>query len=137
MASAKVALVLDREYGEQLEHLAAQMAVWIIDSPSNKAVVRRLWDRRPKPEHMITTFMKSGVLDETCFGGLMEDIELHHGFYSQTPPFHELEVFGLKPTSVVEQILAEYGFALKQPTLVGFTAERSPETRNLKPETRN
>lgn len=128
MASARVALVLDRNYGERLSQLATQMTVWIIDSPSNKVVARKLWDRHPKAEHMITTFKEPRVVDETCFEGLMDNIEHHHGYYSQTPPFRELEVLGLKPTPVIEQVLTDFGFALKETTVTGFLAERSLET---------
>lgn len=124
MASAKVALILDRDYGEKLEVLATEMAVWIIESPVNKTVARKLWDRRPKLPHMITTFVEPSTVDDGCFESLMDNIELHHGFYSQTPPFSELEVFELKPTPAVEQVLADFGFALADPTVTGFRAVR-------------
>lgn len=124
MASARVALVLDRNYGERLSQLATQTTVWIIDS----VVARKLWDRHPKAEHMITTFKEPRVVDETCFEGLMDNIEHHHEYYSQTPPFRELEVLGLKPTPVIEQVLTDFGFALKETTVTGFLAERSLET---------
>ena len=137
MATAKVALVLDRDFGEELQDVATQMAVWIIDSPPNKAVARELWEWQPKPEHMSATFMEPAVPDETSFAGLMNNIELHHGEYSQTPPFHELEVIGLKPTSTVEEVLSDFGFALMETTIASFRAGRSLETRNSKLETDN
>ena len=125
MASEKVALVLDRDYGEKLNELAPSMAVWIIDSPANKDVAQGLWDIHPEPEHLITTFKGPSVVDDTCFEGLMDNIELHHGHCSQAPPFRELEVFGLTPTPTVEQVLLAFGFALKETTTTGFLAERS------------
>jgi hypothetical protein len=129
MASAKVALVLDRDCGENLTELASRMAVWVIDSPSNKTVASELWDRDPNPEHMITTFTESRAVDETCFEGLMDNIELHHGEYSQTPPFRELEVFGLTPTPIIENVLADIGFVFADKTPTGFRALRSLETQ--------
>jgi hypothetical protein len=128
MASAKVALVFDRDFGEKPNELHASMAVWIIDSPQNKEVAQGLWNLHPEPEHMITTFKGPSVVDDTYFEGWMDNIELHHGEHSQTPPFLKLEVFGLKPTPMVEQVLTRFGFNLKETTITGFLAERSPET---------
>jgi hypothetical protein len=128
MGSTKVALVLDREYGEKLRHLAAQMAVWIVDTPSNKTIALELWGQKPKPDHMITTFTSPETLDDTCFEGLMDNIELHHGHYSQNPPFEELEVVGLIPTPEVEKVLTEFGFSRTEKTTNGFRARRLPET---------
>jgi hypothetical protein len=83
---------------------------------------------------MITTFKEQRVV-ETCFEDLMDNIELHHGYYSQTLPFRELKVFGLKPTPAVEQVLMDFGFAPKEQTITAFLVERIPG--NPKLETRN
>jgi hypothetical protein len=120
MASTRVALVLDPDYGERLRELATQMAVRIIDSPTNKAVARELWERNPNAEHMITTFKEPSVRAETCSEGLMENIELHHGHHSQTPALRELEVVGLKLTPTVQKVLTDFGFAFKERTIAAF-----------------
>lgn len=135
MASTKVALVLDRGYGEKLRDLATRMEVWIIDTPPNKTVAQELWKR--DPIYMITTFKTPPVLDETCFEGLMDDIELHHGECSQTPAFGELEVVGLHPSHVIDDVLTDYGFARVDTTTEGFRAVRSLETGSPKLETDN
>jgi len=129
MASAKVALVLDRDYGERLKDLGTRMSVWIIDTPPNKVAAQELWSREPKSEYMITTFKAPPALDDTCFQGLMDKIELHHGDYSQTPAFDELEVVGLQPSRTIDAVLIDYGFARVEITAVGFRAIRSPDTQ--------
>ena len=137
MGSARVALVLDRDYGEKLKKLATQMAVWIIDTPSNKTVAQELWRQRPEPEHMVTTFKHKDIVDETCFEGLMDNIELHHGPCSQTAAFRELEVVELHPFPVIDKVLSDYGFSRVQDTALGFRAVGSLETGNPKLETEN
>ena len=94
------------------------MAVWIIDSPANVAVAKDIWGKQPQPQHMITTFKPDS------FEGLMENIELHHGQFSQSPPFHILEVIGLTSNTDVQMVLSEYGFELTTATDDGFTASR-------------
>ena len=83
---------------------------------------------------MITTFNPPSELDETCFEDLMDNIELHHGYYSQTPPFAKLEVIGLGPSPIVDCVLAEYGFSPAETTNVGFFAVR---IREFDPSTDN
>jgi hypothetical protein len=119
--STKVALVLDPGYGEQLRALAAEMAVWIIGSPTNVAVAKEIWKEGAESQHMVTTF------EPTTFEGLMDNIELHHGHYSQTPPFQDLEVIGLKLNSEAQQVLREYGFGSETATVGGFVASRVPD----------
>jgi hypothetical protein len=110
---------LDPGYGEQLRALAAEMSVWIIDSPANVAVARDIWKQQPQPAHMVTTFRPDS------FEGLMDNIELHHGHYSQALPFKDLEVIGLTLSAEVQQVLREYGFGSATPTDAGFAASRA------------
>jgi hypothetical protein len=126
-----VALVLDQDYGEELKELAKRMAIWIIGTPSNAAVARELWNQEPKPPYMITIFRPPSELDESCFEYLMDEIELHHGYYSQTPPFAKLEVIGLEPSATVDTVLAEYEFGPAERTITGFCAVRVRELRRV------
>ena len=119
--STKVALVLDPGYGEQLRALAAEMAVWIIGSPTNVAVAKDIWKEHTESQHMVTTF------EPDTFEGLMDNIELHHGHYSQTPPFQYLEVIGLMLNPEAQQVLREYGFGSETATDGGFVASRAPD----------
>jgi hypothetical protein len=129
MGRTKVVLVLDQNYGEKLKDLARRAAVWIIDTPSNNTVARILWNSEPKLPHVITTFTPPKPVDDSCFDGLMDEIELHHGHYSQTPPFEELEVIGLESSPMIDAVLGDYGFTRVENTAMGFRAVRSLETR--------
>ena len=112
MKSAEVGLVLDQDYGKRLKELVERMAVWIIGTPSNAAVARELRNQQPKPPYMITTFNPPSEVDESCFEYLMDEIDLHHGYYSQTPAFAKLEVIGLEPSPTIDTVWTEYGFGL-------------------------
>jgi|SRR5579862_3481140 len=118
--STKVALVFDPGYGEQLRALADDMSVWIIGSPPNVAVAKDIWRQHSESRHMVTTF------EPSTFESLMDNIELHHGHYSQTPPFQDLEVIGLILSADAQRILREYGFGSETTTDGGFVASRAP-----------
>jgi hypothetical protein len=118
--STKVALVFDPVYGEQLHRLAAEMSVWIIGSPPNVAVAKDIWQQHSESRHMVTTF------EPSTFESLMDNIELHHGHCSQTPPFQGLEVIGLMLDPEAQRILRDYGFGSETATEGGFVASRAP-----------
>jgi len=115
--------VFDPGYGKQLSILAAQMAVWIIGSPTNVAIAKDVWKQHPESQHMVTTFQPA------TFADLMDNIELHHGHHSQTPPFQELEVIGMTFSAEAQQVLRDYGFGSATATDVGFVAGRAPGAR--------
>jgi len=73
----KVSVVVDREFGEQLATLAPGVPVWIVDTPTNKAVAKRLWKERPHDNSLtgITTFNFSGrVAQHFTFRGKLSPI---------------------------------------------------------------
>ena len=45
----KVYVVVDREFGEKLSELEEGVPVWIVDTATNKTVVQRFWNERPRP----------------------------------------------------------------------------------------
>jgi len=137
MCREKVPPVLDRVYGEKLKNLVTQMAVWIIDTPSNKTVAQEIWSLRSGPEHTLTTFDCLDIVDETCFEGLRDDRELHQGHYSQIPASQERARVGLLSSPVIDNILGWYRFSRVKDTAVGFRAVHSLETGNQKLETEN
>jgi len=124
--SLRVAVVLDRDYDENLNKIAARMSVWILDSDANTAAANAWWDQHPDSEHMVTTFKKF-----SDFAGLMNDIELHHGKYSQEISFRDLETFGLAITEDIQRVLFQYGFSCTSNTSNGFIATRlfEPEVK--------
>ena len=123
----RVCIVVDRNFGERLAELARGVPVWIVDTPSNKAVAQRLWKERPNESHLtgITTFddTESSSADELLIAEL-DSIDLHHGVHSADPPYTELEVLGARLTDTAKQALAAYGFAKFHENSIGFTAIR-------------
>jgi hypothetical protein len=124
----RVYIVVDRAFGDKLTEIEEGAPVWIVDTPINKAVVRRLWGERPQQNHLagITTFddFESSSSEDLLLGEL-GTIDLHHGRYSANPPYTVIEVVGTPLTTKVKDELSEYGFNEFYPASVGFTARRS------------
>jgi hypothetical protein len=123
----KVIVILIPNFGEQLSALAAGVPVWIVDTPANTPVARRLWKERPNENHLtgITTFRinskdsaESNLLDQ------LSAIDLHHGPLSADPPYMQIQVLGTALTDEVRQALAHYGFDEFEDIADGFEATR-------------
>lgn len=124
-APNRVIVVVDRAYGEQLESIARGIPVWIIDSPTNRAFVEKVWREYPEPSHLkgITIFNSpEDVTAERSLLGQLDTIDLHHGAYSADPPYSELEVIGVVPTEAIQTALEQTGFKEIHPTDSGFRA---------------
>ena len=102
--------------------------MWIVDTPINKTVVRRLWSERPQQNHLtgITTFddFESSSPEDILLGEF-DTIDLHHGAYSANPPYTIIEVVGTPLTARVKNELSEYGFNEFCAGPAGFTAKRA------------
>ena len=126
--SHKVYVVVDRNFGERLTQVAAGLPVWIVDTPANDVVIRRIWNANPTHDHLsgITSFsdLESASAEE-LFLMEIETIDLHHGPYSADPPYSLIETFGSPLTDRIVEALKGYGFDRFTKTLGGFTAERN------------
>jgi hypothetical protein len=126
-APYKVYIVVDREFGDKLAEIEGA-PVWIVDTPINKAVVRRLWSEHPQQNQLtgITTFddFESSSPEDILLGQL-DTIDLHHGVYSANPPYNVIEVVGTPLTDRVKSELSEYGFNEFFASPAGFTAKRT------------
>lgn len=127
VAPYKVYIVVDREFGDKLAEIEGA-PVWIVDTPINKTVVRRLWSEQPQKNHLtgITTFddFESSSLEDILLGQF-DAIDLHHGVYSANPPYAVIEVVGTPLTARVKNELSEYGFKEFCAGPAGFTAKRT------------
>jgi hypothetical protein len=125
----KVAIVVDRSFGERLADLPINQPVWVVDSAVNAPEAERLIMLRSPPNHLTgITIFRPGT-DSLPEGDLLIEfstIDLHHGPYSAKPPYTVIEVFGTLPTAEIKSMLAEYGFSDFQPTADGFVAKREP-----------
>ena len=121
-----VRVVLDSEFGEELERLAGRDPVWIIDSPANTPVAHRLWKQpnRDRGFGGITTFKGCNGPPGDILLNELATIDLHHGEYSASPPYSVLEVVGCGASEDIRAALEEIGFKVESTSQSGFTAVR-------------
>jgi hypothetical protein len=101
-----VALVLEKNFGEQLTSVVKRGEAWVVDSPANLGVANRLIGEG----YQITTFKRpENFIPERSGAGMLEKIELHHGKYSRTPPYGRLEVYGAQLNDEFRRELEDYG----------------------------
>jgi hypothetical protein len=123
----RVFVVLDREYGERLSELAANGPVWIVDTPTNRAVAQKIWTADRNRSHLdgVTAFKTGDACSsETTLIDQLDTIDLHHGTYSANPPYTVLEVIGTTISERVKTQLSQFGFNQFQRTAEGFRAVR-------------
>src|SRR5580693_7246888 len=102
----KVAIVVDRTFGNRLPALARLRHVWVVGSSANTPVIRGIWQDPPTEDRVsmrsgVTSFIDDADLsaEEIC-AGIVDVVDEHHGEFSSAPPWSEIEVFGvgLTPT---------------------------------------
>jgi hypothetical protein len=128
----KVYVVVDRNFGAQLNEIERGVPVWIVESQDNKPVVQRLWQERTFESHFegITIFADSaGLSAEEILLGELDTIDLHHGIHSANPPYTVLEIVGVNLTVSVKTELVSLGFDDFQSTSTGFIATRPEPSR--------
>lgn len=125
----KVYVIVDRNFGKRLIGIPAGTPVWIVDSPANGPVIRRLWNENPVRDHLKGIASFSDVRSsspEELFLMELETIDLHHGSYSADPPYNTIEAMGTPLTERIEKALHEYGFDQCRTVPKGFIAQRDP-----------
>jgi hypothetical protein len=125
-ASYRVALVLHEEYGERLIDLFAQMPVMVIDTPTNKSVVQKLWAFHSRRNQLISVAVHEGDTPfERCIRGVNCARYQFDGVLRT--PYTEIEVFGMGLTDDLSRRLMECGFERFEVTEDGFVAFRRPK----------
>jgi len=122
--SHTVALVVDPEFGEQLVALSHRVHVWVVDTPTNRAVAERIWRESGgySRESGVTTF--TALLTDSAediASSQLDSIELHH------PGWSVLEVFGAHPGPILISALRELGLSDVRTTTTGFIASIPPK----------
>jgi hypothetical protein len=123
----KVYVVVDRNFGAQLDTLEVGTPVWIVDTPVNKPVAQRFWKEQSQRDHLtgVTTFKDlQSLTAEDLLLKEIDAIDLHHGPYSSNPPYTLLEIIGTPLTGRVQQELSAYGFDEFHSSPNGFVAKR-------------
>lgn len=119
----KVVVVLDGGYGQRLRQREINVPVWIVDTPTNRAVAEQLWAEEPQQTHFtgVTTFKASAPSPEETLLDQIDTIDLHH------PSFTDLEVVGVPLTERIRAELKEYRFSQFREITNGFLAIRSSQ----------
>jgi len=118
-----VTVIMDGEFGDRMDELTGADDVWLLASATNLDALERY--RRAHPDLRVTTFQESvGGPPAEELVDLLPTIALHHGEYSQQPPFDRLQVHGCKANHLVLAGLESIGFRLEGPTAYGFAAIR-------------
>jgi hypothetical protein len=125
----RIAIVLDRTFGDRLLPLAQRLHVWICDTPLNRASVKAVWRSRGDRPHDIesgATIFTCSETDtaETMLLQQVGTLDLHHGRYSHSPPWSVIEVVGMSPTPTVVNEFANLGANIVVTSLTCFEARR-------------
>jgi hypothetical protein len=122
-SSAKLHLIVAPEYGERLTGLPCGEPVWVADTPSNKSVIQRMWSQKREG---ITSFQVApAATPEDWLLSVLDQVELHHGEYSQSPPYSALQVVGTGMPQRLRAELESCGFKQFEDTRDGFIAHKA------------
>lgn len=118
-----VAIVLDPDFGAELHQLAAQMPVWIVDSPGNRPAIEAEWTRRRRDGAVreLSVFRAiDGLAASGHLAALLRTIDAAHGPSAQDPAFRTLLVFGATADDTAEAAVRALGGAAPVATASGF-----------------
>jgi hypothetical protein len=119
---SKVHLVVAPNYSERLAGLPPGEPAWVADTTRNKPVIQSIWSQKREG---ITSFrVAPGATPEDWLLSVLGEIELHHGEYSQSPPYSALNIIGTSLSQRLQIELESYGFKSFKNTTEGFLAEK-------------
>ncbi len=120
-----VAIVLDPGFGAQLFALAAQHPVWIVDSPTNRAIIEAVWSQRrhDKLPREVNVFRAiEGLSAAEHVSALLSSVYAAHGPHAQDPAFTTLLVDGAEPDDALAAALLARGASRVEGTGRGVRA---------------
>jgi hypothetical protein len=118
--SSKVHLIVAPDYGERLTDIPPGEPAWVADTLSNRPVIQRMWSQKREG---ITSFQVAHTATpEDWLIDVLDQVELHHGEYSQSPPYSVLQVVGTTLSPRLRAELESYGFGQFEDAPDGFLA---------------
>ena len=118
-----VALVLNGNFAGQLLPLTQRASVWIVETPENRAEVERIWAAKTGED--VTSFVPVSGTTVQIVAASVENIDLHHGYFTYYPPYEAIEVIGAELSNELAEVFAEYEFSQFSPTKSGFIARKN------------
>lgn len=125
MSGYRVAVVVDRAFGERLLPLAQRLHVWVCNTPTNReAAEKAVADLPPGAvwnEVGVTTFGRGEIVSpQDMVTHHIGDIDLHHPLWSQ------IEVYGVRLNDALRAAWQEYGANEFRETPEGFVCSCPP-----------
>jgi hypothetical protein len=123
----RVALIVDRVFGDSLETLETSVHVWVVDTPVNRVVAERIWKSRNGADHVareVTTFHTDLTrTPEANAVDILPVIGAHLGANGDDP-CHVIELFGASLNTALRGALDACGFTNFATTSTGFVASK-------------
>lgn len=88
--------MLSDEHAQEIERLLLQGPVWARRTAQTAVLAEHLWDGPGTAE---LTLFDAGAKPELCIGGVLAQIEEHHGEASGNPPVAQIEVWAWRLAS--------------------------------------
>jgi hypothetical protein len=133
MTRTRVGIVVDKNFGARLAHLARVIHVWTVESPVNTPLIREFWRTETQfvdgeaDDSGITSFTANDeeTPEQICVR-IVGDVNEHHCGHFGEQPWTELHVFGTELTKTLREAFEEFGATSFEPTRDGFICRREP-----------
>jgi hypothetical protein len=120
--ASKVHVIVAPNYGARLEGLPRGEPAWVADTPVNKPIIERMWAQKWPGITSFSVDLRAG--SENWLVSILDQVELHHGEYSQLQPYSELYVTGAGLSSDLRKELESCGFKQFEDMPDGFFANK-------------
>jgi hypothetical protein len=135
IAQYVVAIVVDPEFGERVAALLDRMPVWIADTETNRTAAARVRASRVgsgNVDHTESGALTTFTVDversrESWCLDILDTVAGHHDWYSHSPGYSALEVYGAAPSPQLLKALAEYGLTEMEQLADGFRVSTKDE----------
>jgi hypothetical protein len=130
-STQRVAIVVDRNFGERLLSLREVDHAWVIESEANSPIVHSFWSRlvRTEPTGMpvgMTLFRTDEAASPQSACLMIADtVDEHHGEWSAAGPWTEIAVVGTVLTPQLEAQFYQLGAEDFVATEEGFRCRRA------------
>ena len=116
-----VALIFDPDFSAQLGKLALRTAVWIIDTPANRAAAEEAWHAAVQWPHITVTLFRppEGEVTKEDWRAILDQVAF------DDRSVEVIDVIGTPLTLAARDALAESGLARFEETENGFRAKRA------------
>jgi len=127
----RITIVADYDFRQGLAGFPEAEPVWIADTPGNRVIIEKAWKDNKNFNHLTgVTSYKTGesANPEDDVIGLLPIIEEHHGYYSHTPPYDAVLIYGVSRSEKLFKAFQDYGFCLHTESKESIEFRRNANT---------